>query len=99
MDKEYCRHCIALTSNDKNDDWLCGSHSNDNINSFDDCPEKEDEDPRECDVCGKVMVSGYCISDGEEYYCSDKCLHTKYTQKEYMKMYDDGYAYWTEWED
>ncbi len=44
------------------------------------------------------MYSGYVINGGEEYYCSDECLHTKYTEEEWNDMYsDDGDSYWTEW--
>lgn len=54
---------------------------------------------RICECCGKVMTEGYCIGGGEEYYCSDDCLHTKYTPEEYEELYDLDEAYWTEWED
>ncbi|PEB42266.1 hypothetical protein [Bacillus pseudomycoides] len=52
---------------------------------------------RECTCCNEIMFEGYCIDDGLEYFCSDKCLHTKYTPEEYQKMYEDDWAYWTEW--
>lgn len=67
---------------------------------------------RICSACNKKMTKGYCIHEGDEYYCSKRCLHTKYTPKQYNKMYFenrdvDGYedcslddindAYWTEW--
>lgn len=51
-----------------------------------------------CSECRKKMKSGYVIEDGEEYYCCEKCLHKHYTNKEYLKMYDEGDGYWTEWE-
>lgn len=56
---------------------------------------------RTCDECGSEMVEGYCISGGEEYYCSDECLHKNYTQQQYLDLYDEGYgdSYYTEWED
>lgn len=50
-----------------------------------------------CSVCGKPMTSGFCISNGEEYYCSRDCLHEKYTDEEYDVIYDNGEGYWTEW--
>ena len=55
---------------------------------------------RKCTKCGKPMVRGYIIHDGEEYYCSDECLHSKYTEAEYLELYDNGNgdSYWTEWE-
>lgn len=56
---------------------------------------------RKCNKCNKKMLSGYCINGGEEYYCSDKCLHDVYTIEEFMEMYDDGNgdSYWTEWDE
>lgn len=54
---------------------------------------------RYCTECGKPMLSGYCIHDGLEYYCSDECLGKHYTDEEYMFMYEDDVAYWTEWEE
>lgn len=54
---------------------------------------------RVCSECGSIMTSGYCVDDGEEYYCSDDCLHKHYTPDEWDTMYsDDGDTYWTEWE-
>lgn len=54
---------------------------------------------RSCSKCGKHMISGYVIGNGSEYYCSDKCLHSEYSEKEYDEMYKNNEAYWTEWED
>lgn len=54
---------------------------------------------RICSACGKPMHEGYCIGDGLEYYCSETCLHTVYTQEEYRKMFVDDNAYWSQWED
>ena len=54
---------------------------------------------RICSDCGKIMNAGYCINNGEEYYCNDECLHKHYTNEEYINMYDDGNgdSYYTEW--
>ncbi|MBR5316024.1 MAG: hypothetical protein IKU44_04455 [Firmicutes bacterium] len=52
---------------------------------------------RICSKCGAKMYDGYCIHDGEEYYCSEECLHSEYTEEEYMEMYEADEAYWTEW--
>ena len=56
---------------------------------------------RLCNNCGRYMTRGYVIENGMEYYCSEKCLDTRYITEEYLKMYDDGNgdSYWTEWED
>lgn len=61
---------------------------------------EEEKETRTCTECGKEMTQGYCIENGEEYYCSDECLHKHYTQDEYLEMYDNGNgdSYWTEWE-
>lgn len=58
-----------------------------------------EENTRICDECGTKMDKGYCIGDGDEYYCSDTCLYKNYTEKEYQEMYDNDNAYYTEWED
>ena len=54
---------------------------------------------RRCNVCGKEMASGYIVADGDEYYCSDECLHTVYTAEEYAELYESDVAFWTEWEE
>lgn len=53
---------------------------------------------RNCSVCGNKMNEGYCIGDGEAYYCTDKCLHKEITKEEYEELYERDAAYWTEWE-
>ena len=58
----------------------------------------EEETERRCSVCNKIMKSGYCIGDGQEYYCSDDCLHKRYSQEVYNEMYESNCAYYTEWE-
>lgn len=61
----------------------------------------KDENERICSACGKPMKKGYCIEGGMEYYCSDECLHTAYSDDEYLELYDEGNgdSYWTEWDD
>lgn len=56
------------------------------------------DETRYCSECGKSMKSGYCIGDGQEYYCSDDCLHKRYSQEVYNEMYESNCAYYTEWE-
>lgn len=56
-----------------------------------------EEDRRECEVCGAVMQEGYCIRDGEEYFCSDDCLHGYYSEEEYEELCEHDEAYWTQW--
>lgn len=57
--------------------------------------------PRQCTSCNRGMAEGAVIDDGFEYYCSNICLHTKYTKEEFDEMYDDGEgsSYFTDWED
>lgn len=64
-------------------------------------PETNENVSRKCSDCGKEMSQGYCIRGGEEYYCSDDCLHEHYSEEEYLKLYDNGNgdSYWTEWDD
>lgn len=54
---------------------------------------------RICCVCGKPMKEGFCIQDGEAYYCSKDCLHEDFSEQIYRQMVEDGLAYWTQWED
>lgn len=54
---------------------------------------------RFCDKCGKTMTKGFCIGDGLEYYCSEECLFSRYTKREYIDMYETDQAYWTEWDE
>ena len=56
---------------------------------------------RFCDECGKLMVEGYCIEGGSEYYCSDECLYENYSKEEYEQLSEDeeGDTYYTTWED
>lgn len=61
----------------------------------------DEEHYRICSECGKVMIEGYCIDNGAEYYCSDECLHKNMTQEEFDALYNDGRgdSYWTTWID
>ena len=55
------------------------------------------EEVRRCAVCGCKVISGYCIDDGEEYFCSDDCLHGFYSPEEYEELCAEDRAYWTDW--
>lgn len=50
-----------------------------------------------CSHCGNLMDDGFCIREGAEYYCSSDCLHTAYTEEEYLELYEAGDAYWSTW--
>jgi late competence protein required for DNA uptake (superfamily II DNA/RNA helicase) len=65
---------------------------------------KGDKYARKCDKCGQGMNEGFCIYEGQEYYCSDECLHSVYSEQEWLEMYnaeDNGgsSSYWTQWEE
>ena len=53
---------------------------------------------RRCSHCGRVMDEGFCIFDGQEYYCSKDCLHSAYSDAEYNSLYESNEAYWTQWD-
>ncbi len=60
-----------------------------------------DDFKRKCNECGKTMYEGFCIENGLEYYCSEKCLYKNYTKEEYLELYDNGNgdSYYTEWDE
>lgn len=58
----------------------------------------EAEPHRRCTCCQKDMFHGYCIKDGEEYFCSDECLSAWYSPEEYEDLCESDQAYWTTWD-
>jgi len=62
---------------------------------------KEDDAVRICDECGEIMTEGFCISGGEEYYCSEPCRDKNYTEEEWEVLYDNGNgdSYFTTWDE
>jgi hypothetical protein len=66
---------------------------------------KGDKYARKCSCCDKGMNEGYFAN--YEYFCSDSCLRTEYSAKEWEELASDGVEdeesndsyYWTEWED
>ena len=61
---------------------------------------------RKCDECGFGMNDGFVVNDGEEYYCSDNCLHKHYTSEQWAEMCEEdedavlgSESYWTDWND
>lgn len=53
---------------------------------------------RICELCEEEVIAGYCINGGEEYYCTDTCLHKRYSHIEYKRLFDNGDTYWTIWD-
>jgi len=53
-----------------------------------------------CDECDSGFNEGFVVSNGENYYCSKKCLHKHITPKEWDELYNngDGDSYYSEWE-
>ena len=65
---------------------------------------KGDKYARKCDKCRQGMNEGYCIYEGQEYYCSNECLHLVYSEQEWSEMYNEednggSSSYWTQWEE
>lgn len=56
-------------------------------------------DVRVCTSCLSLMVEGYVIDGGVDYYCTDKCLEIDMTLEEFNEAYGDGETetYFTEW--
>lgn len=53
---------------------------------------------RRCSVCGKLFREGYCQNGGDNYYCSEECLHTEYTFEEWSKECEENdQSYYTEY--
>lgn len=42
------------------------------------------------------MNAGYVV-DEQEYYCSESCVLATYSEEEYLEMYHNDLAYYTEW--
>ena len=38
---------------------------------------------RRCSVCSRLFREGYSQDAGANYYCSDDCLHTEFTEEEW----------------
>ena len=54
--------------------------------------EKLGDTVERCDCCNKPLMNGYemFLLYGDMQLCSEKCLHTKVTEKEWEEAYDDG---------
>lgn len=52
-----------------------------------------------CTCCGTPMNVGYCVLGGEQYFCSDECLHTTIQMDEWLELVTSDDSYWTEWND
>lgn len=55
---------------------------------------------RQCTQCKCGINEGYVVN-GEQYYCSDKCVHEVYTPIEWeqMSVDDSNECYWTDWQE
>ena len=52
-----------------------------------------------CSKCGEEMSQGYNVHDGLYHYCSKECLNLDICDMEYDLLYEEGYAFWTTFED
>jgi len=61
--------------------------------------EDQEFEVRICSKCNNLMLEGYCIEGGYQYFCSDECLKSEMTMKEFNNLYNDGEgdSYWTSW--
>lgn len=41
---------------------------------------------RICSECGKAICEGFVVNKGQEYYCSERCLHKHYTPDKWAGM-------------
>ena len=61
--------------------------------------EEEKIELRVCSKCFNIINEGYVVGGGDEYYCTDKCLHEEISIEEWenlLKGYDSD-NYYTEW--
>lgn len=59
-------------------------------------PYEDSETWRQCSECGSMMQAGFYV-ESFEYYCSEECLKKVYSWEEYLDMYAEDIAYYTEW--
>lgn len=52
---------------------------------------------RICSLCGKFMIEGYILFEGEEYYCINDCLEITYTDSTLEELRKNDDLYYTEW--
>lgn len=53
---------------------------------------------RRCSECGKLMREGYCVNAGDDYFCCDECLHTRFSDEEWAdECKNNNQSYYTEW--
>ena len=70
------------------------------LKEFSDLIDKHNLPIRICTHCNKPMIQGYCINDGDSYFCSKECLDEKFTQSEQEELEigsDSSNSYWTNW--
>jgi hypothetical protein len=77
---------ISFTTLSLHDAFDISNKFEEKLDELIDHPERCDS-IRRCDECGKLMFEGYCLGGGEEYYCSDECLHENYSHEEFLAMY------------
>lgn len=58
--------------------------------------EENEVEIRQCTSCGKLMLDGYVVNDGLEYYCDNNCFDKEHGLDNLEDMYQNDEAYWTE---
>lgn len=48
---------------------------------------------KSCSKCGRVIKKGYCVNNGEKYFCSDDCLSKTYPDKKYDELFETNNCY------
>ena len=64
--------------------------------------EEQGIESRICSNCDHLMIEGYIVDEGNEYFCSDKCMKEFYSEEELAELLegadeDDTSIYWTDW--
>lgn len=81
---------------EKSKDYLYIFYSDDLIETF--TRNTLDSNTRYCSYCGKGFKEGYCVLDGDFYYCSDECLDIGFGIEDFKDLYEDGGdSYYTTW--
>ena len=98
--EDSCEEALQDKTAEIDENGKCALFKEGENEFYSDLAKMKQSESRKCSHCGKEMNVGYCIRGGEEYYCSDDCLHEHYSEQEYLDLYDNGNgdSYWTEWE-
>jgi hypothetical protein len=54
---------------------------------------------RYCKITGKYITEGFYNEDNGAYYKDEKALRQDFTEEEQKQGFEDGWLYWTSWEE